>query len=128
MTEDLKNALCMRYCRYYKPGKAEDLACMGYTVADRLAEEGIDLCLSDGRQPSVAMQGREVRDVLVQSICRSCPFSPLDCDFMALRRGEPVGAPEEAVPCGGFLFLGDLLAIGHILDEDVKRVISQPIS
>ena len=104
---DLKQLVCERLCSYYKPGKNEDLACRGYSVLERLVQQGIQLTGNKVEQP-----GSRVGDeLLVRTLCLACPFHAHDCDFM-----ENKALP----PCGGFLLLSQLLAAKGISIDDVK--------
>ena len=40
---DLTQAVCLRLCSYYKPGRNEELACRGYLVLERLALRGVPM-------------------------------------------------------------------------------------
>jgi hypothetical protein len=103
---DLKQAVCLRFCSYYKPGRNEELACRGYLVLERLAVQGIPISRTKGEP-----RDRAGEDILVRTLCMACPFHEQDCDFM-----ENSSLP----PCGGFLLLTQLLASKDISIEDVK--------
>jgi hypothetical protein len=105
---DLKEKLCRQFCAYYKPQGREELACMGFTVVGGL--------LKKGRSVSFEYPEKEVcattRDLLVQALCRRCPFFEDDCDFAAKTAG--------AAPCGGFVLLSGLIEKGTIVVDDLK--------
>lgn len=104
---DLTQAVCVRLCSYYKPGKNEELACGGYAVLERLALQGNPMRGARTEQP----RDRNCEELLASMLCTACPFHEHDCDFM-----ENSALP----PCGGFLMLAQLLAAKEISIEDVK--------
>ena len=104
---ELTQAVCVRFCSYYKPGRNEELACQGYLVLERLALQGIPVNSNKAERP----RDRAGEEHLVRALCMACPFYEQDCDFM-----ENSALP----PCGGFLLLASLLAAKDISMEDVK--------
>ncbi len=103
---DLEQAVCLRFCSYYKPGRNEELACRGYLVLERLALQGIPMV-----RKKTELRDRAGEELLVRTLCMACPFHEQDCDFM-----ENSALP----PCGGFLLLAQLLAANDISIADVK--------
>jgi hypothetical protein len=103
---DLMQTVCLRFCSYYKPGRNEELACQGYLVLERLALHGAPLSGAKAEP-----RDRTGEELLVRTLCLSCPFREHDCDFMENR---------ILPPCGGFLLLAQLLAAKEISIEDVK--------
>ncbi len=103
----LEQALCLKFCSYYKPGKNEALACRGYLIVERLMEEGKSLVFED--RSGDVNQART--DSLVNVLCLACDFHEQDCDFMQDR---------AARPCGGFVFLEKLLGSGVITIDDIR--------
>ncbi len=104
---DLTQAVCLRLCSYYKPGRNEELACRGYLVLERLALQGVPLRGAKAEQP----RNRIGEERLVSTLCMACPFHEHDCDFM-----ENNALP----PCGGFLLLMQLMGTKDISIDDVK--------
>jgi hypothetical protein len=102
----LKQAVCLQFCSYYKPGRNEELACQGYLVLERIAVQGIPI-----NGTKAEPRDRAGEEVLVRTLCVACPFHEQACDFM-----ENNALP----PCGGFLLLAQLLAAKDISIEDVK--------
>lgn len=100
-------AVCMRLCSYYKPGRNEELACRGYLVLERLAERGFPI----GRQKAEQERDKACEELLLQALCMACPFHDHDCDFME---------NKALVPCGGFLMLAQMLAAKDISIGDVQ--------
>ncbi len=54
------------------------------------------------------------RQLLLNHICISCPFYVEDCDFTS------VHPPENCVPCGGLVFISNLLKLGEVTEPDLK--------
>ncbi len=106
----LSQTLCLHFCPYYKPSKDEALACRGFVE--------VKLLLEKGRQITFENRGRAVGTdtvkALVRKICRVCPFYKEDCDFIL--KGK------EALPCGGFLLLGQLVDDGTISVDDIGEM------
>jgi hypothetical protein len=89
--------ICLNYCVYYKPGKDENLACLGFLVIEKILEEGMTLDLEKRRDAA----GSEAERMLVREMCLRCPFYPEDCDYI-IEKGD-------AAPCGGFVALRGLI-------------------
>lgn len=103
----LEQTLCSKYCAYYKRGKNEALACRGFVVVERLLHERKDLVLDcQLREFEHATVG-----LMVKTMCTTCDFYEQDCDFMQNR---------TARPCGGFVFVAQLLGSGAITIEDIR--------
>lgn len=110
------NDLCRKFCSYYKPSKDEDLACKGYLVMKHLLrnskkidiEEVSSSCTSDMFRNNVASEALE------KVMCCTCPFHEHDCDYADGR--------EDAMPCGGFVFLVQLLKAGTITIDDIEDI------
>ncbi len=100
-------AVCINFCSYYRPDKAEDLACRGFTIIERLMREGRRFSLEKGDTAF----GPAVSEVLSNRVCAACPFSEDGCDFAARIKGSR--------PCGGFLLLGRLLPSGVVKVDDL---------
>ncbi len=105
----LQQDLCENFCAYYKPGKDETLACLGYLLLQWLQEKDNNISFEKrDRQPSPS--GAEV---LVDNICRICPFFDGDCDFVLHTEGS--------VPCGGFVLLGHLFDENRVSVDDIRN-------
>ena len=103
----MNKTLCLNFCAYYKPDKDEALACRGYEVVERLIQEGRPILF----QKSGAPRDQATTELIVQNLCSACGFQEDGCDFMLDRK---------APPCGGFLFLAQLLGEGTITIDDIK--------
>lgn len=104
---DIRNKLCRNFCKYYKPSKKEEFACIGFLAIERLIGRG-------KRIPFRAFKERMhllTQEVLIKNLCVLCPFYEDDCDFVRQK-----GAP----PCGGFLLLGHLLETKAISIDNIR--------
>ncbi len=112
--------VCEGCCSFYKPGKDEELACMGLLVLGNLTLpwDEIDMNVQEKVVHS------ETMDNLYGILCVQCPFFDDGCDFAAERRGEPrEPVRRDATPCGGFLFLGACIDRGSIDIQALNQVI-----
>ncbi|MEW6110447.1 MAG: hypothetical protein AB1632_14980 [Nitrospirota bacterium] len=109
MNKPLQEKLCLNFCRFYKPAKDEELACMGFVAIERMIKKGkgIDFGKS-GMVPDAATV-----KILSEQLCHPCPFYDGDCDFAVHK--------DDASPCGGFILLGQLLEEGSINVEDIAE-------
>lgn len=105
----IKN-VCRDYCRYYKPSKDEELACMGFLIIQRLLRNGKEITFEE----SQAVLAPSTEETLVGNVCVTCPFFPDDCDFSLKREGS--------FPCGGFVVLGRLMEAGSIRIDDIRNM------
>lgn len=96
--------LCKNFCRYYKPGKNEDLACQGFVVVHRLIEKGRHLSQEKPRRTKEP--DTKTVEGLKERVCAACSFHVADCDFI-LTGGT-------ASPCGGYALLLHLLGSGDL--------------
>lgn len=105
----LEKRLCNIFCPYYKPSKDNALFCRGFSVVEKLLQEGkkINFLKSEG------VLDRATEEMLVHNMCFTCPFYEEDCDFIRHRKNFP--------PCGGFTMLGQLLESDTITIDDIIR-------
>ena len=107
---DLVKKLCGNFCSYYKPSKGEELACRGFVVVKKLIETGKKVPFeTSNSRPSL-----QTEEDLIKVLCPACAFYEGDCDFI-LQEGD-------AIPCGGFIFLGLLTERGMICMDDVRNI------
>jgi hypothetical protein len=104
----LIQTLCLPYCRYYKPGRNEELLCRGAVVIQQLIESGRNLSI--GEKPHHDLDF-EAQEMVTQQVCGSCEFREQDCDFSQDRKARP---------CGGYELTSRLLLAGVITIEDIK--------
>jgi uncharacterized cupin superfamily protein len=105
----LQQDLCENFCAYYRPGKDETLACLGYLLLQWLQERDTQISF-EKRDRALSPSGAEV---LLDNVCRICPFFSGDCDYVLHKEG--------AVPCGGFVLLGHLFDEGAISIDDIRN-------
>jgi hypothetical protein len=108
----LKKRLCERCCPHFKPGKNNELSCKGYSIIEKLLQEGRDIHF----QRSDRVLAETTEQVLTRYMCVACPFYKEDCDFIRHEKDSP--------PCGGFTLLGHLLESRDISISDIIRNIS----
>ncbi|MHB8881244.1 MAG: cupin domain-containing protein [Thermodesulfovibrionales bacterium] len=106
---ELQQELCENHCAYYRPGKDETLACLGYLILESLQDRGSSLSFKKREKPYSPLAA----DQLQKIICTACPFYDGDCDFV-LR-------VEKAEPCGGFVLLSHLLGEGAVSVDDIRK-------
>jgi len=105
----LEKRLCKNFCPYYKPLKSEGLACKGFSVVENLLQGGKKITF----RKSEKVLDISTVEMLVQTMCITCPFYETDCDFIQYRKGS--------LPCGGFTLLGQLLESDSITIDDIIR-------
>ncbi len=106
----IREELCRNFCPYYKPSKDEELACLGFTVIERLIGKGWTIPFDT---PDHGCEER-TKGMLLEVLCTACPFFENDCDFVT-------GSSHS--PCGGFTLLGCLLDRQVIHIDDIKNII-----
>ena len=104
----LRERLCAAFCSFYKPGKNEDLTCLGYRAVAWFAAAGREFCFK-AEQP----RGSDSSGLLSGVLCPHCPFSANDCDYAAGVEGAP--------PCGGFILLNRALGDGTLSVDDIGK-------
>jgi len=108
--EKADTMLCRNFCRYYKPGKNEELACQGFVAVHRLISKGRQLSQKKPRITAV-LDARTVEG-LKERICAVCSFHEADCDFIL--------SGGTASPCGGYALLFHLLGSGGVTLEEIE--------
>jgi hypothetical protein len=105
----LKKRLCEYCCPHFKPGKNNDLPCKGYSIIEKLLQEGRDIHFQRSHRALAAT----TKQLLSRHMCVVCPFYEEDCDFIRHKKNSQ--------PCGGFDSLGHLLESGNITIADIIR-------
>lgn len=111
-----KDFICKPHCIFFKDGKKEEMACHGAVIAQRLVEnkkispQWIDL---ESHEKDTRFKHD---DDIIRVVCARCPFEAEDCDF---RSKSP---PQNAIPCGGYIFLYRLKSTGVITVNDLMEV------
>lgn len=112
--------ICESYCSFYKPGKDENMACMGLLVLQKLLE------LRNGVPDSGSRDhlNPETAERLFNTLCAACPFAASDCDYAEWKRGRSENVPDRAfVPCGGFIFIGSCIDHGTLDHRELDHLI-----
>ncbi|GAB4483521.1 MAG: hypothetical protein OHK006_04780 [Thermodesulfovibrionales bacterium] len=115
------DAVCRKFCTYYKPSSPEELACRGFAVAEILHGRGL-ISLPDEVQADAAdvFADEELAAGLVRTLCAACEFQEADCDFAEdVRAGVPFRKARTA--CGGYLFLARLVSRGALDPEAISQ-------
>jgi len=105
----LGRELCIHLCPYYKPSKDAEIACKGFSVVEELLREGKKIVF----EKSDRVINTATEEMLIKTLCLTCPFYEEDCDFISSRR--------DAKPCGGFTLLGNLLESGILTIDDIRK-------
>lgn len=109
--EGLEDWLCRHNCYYYKPNRQEEERCRGYSLVRVLMESRPQLILESGAE---AFDPNFEKTFLLHHICQSCPFYIADCDFTSI---DP---PQNCLPCGGLVFISNLLKTGQLTESEVR--------
>jgi hypothetical protein len=104
--------LCRNFCKYYKPGKNENLACQGFVVVHRLIGKGKQL--SQAKPQRTAVPDVKTVEGLKGRVCGACSFHESDCDFVL--------SGGTASPCGGSVLLFHLLGNGDLTLEELEEI------
>ena len=114
---DFQEMICRPFCRFFKQGVKEDLACQGALVVERLLERGL-ISLSDMPSPKLKRPAlwQEPDALLEATVCGRCPFRVDGCDF---RASAP---PAAAEPCGGYVMLRAIRAAGTLTAATLAEV------
>lgn len=107
----MREIICPKICRYYKPGKEEDPGCGGleWLLPRPEVAGGLQKALAKGREGQLAGLGDE--DPRLKAICLGCAFLADGCDFR-----DPKVSRDDCEPCGGLKAVAALLADGLDLD------------
>jgi radical SAM protein with 4Fe4S-binding SPASM domain len=103
------DAVCSRYCSYYKPDRKEDTACEGFNFFQRLSIQTPAILASLRLKQNQTFTDR-YHHLLYHALCKHCDFLIDDCDFT-----DP-DCTGDPLPCGGYV-AADLLLEASILNE-----------
>jgi hypothetical protein len=97
MVEDAgREHVCERHCKFYKPGRKEDLKCGALQFLSRNLSRGELGHVSRGTGPHDLSRDEEIRAM----VCSRCEFLVDGCDF---RDGLP------SPPCGAYSVVESML-------------------
>ena len=112
---DFKDYICRPFCRFFREGEKEEMACLGAKVLEYLV--GLGRLNSEdlprhGKDPHLWAE----RDGhLRRYLCTYCDFYAEDCDFQSQY------PPPGSEPCGGYVLLSLLMEKGMIDIIDLKE-------
>jgi hypothetical protein len=85
---------------------------MGLMIAEKLLKKLPNL-LSLSEPPSDTdnpeLPSEETVRILAGEACSRCSFAEHDCDFIENWNPDAPAEGKRLIPCGGFLFLGDIM-------------------
>ena len=112
--KNFKEYICRPFCKFFREGKKEEMACQGAQVIEQMVRrKRLDPALfpRNGKKPSL-WKNRD--PVLVAHVCQNCPFKKKDCDY------QSECPPSDAEPCGGYILLSLLKEKGFISARDLE--------
>ena len=102
-------AVCSRYCSYYKPDRKEDTACEGFNFFQRLSTQTPAILAT--LRPKIDYAFKDCyHHLLYHALCKRCDFLIDGCDFT-----DP-NCTGNPLPCGGYI-AADLLLEQSIVNE-----------
>jgi hypothetical protein len=113
--KEFKDYICRPFCRFFREGQKEDMACRGAQVIELLMERGrLDSkkLPRNGKDPYLWEQHDSD---LETTVCKNCPFFAHDCDFQSINQ------LPGTEPCGGYILLCLLKKNGNIIIDDLKE-------
>ena len=111
-----KDYICRPFCRFFREGRKEELACRGAVLIEQLVKKDV---LQPGTIPGGGKTPRlwSVHHPVLQAfVCNRCEFQPDGCDFQART------PPPHAEPCGGYILLSLLLQQGRLSTRDLEEL------
>ncbi|MFC1669602.1 hypothetical protein ACFL20_04365 [Spirochaetota bacterium] len=114
---DFKDSICRPFCKFFREGEKEEMACQGALDLEILSKKGIiefDSLPRQGKEPGLWLN-RDAR--LLDIVCKRCDFMKEDCDYHSKSRWK------ESEPCGGYILLKLLLKF-DIIDKGDLEVLS----
>lgn len=97
MRKDIgRRLVCKKFCKFYKPGKKEEMKCGTYDFLSRNLTRGELLLACRYTGPSDRAMDREISSM----ICSRCDFREDGCDYR-----DGLAFP----PCGGYMVVESLL-------------------
>jgi radical SAM protein with 4Fe4S-binding SPASM domain len=103
------DAVCSRYCSYFKPHRKEDTTCEGFNFFQRLSTQTPAILFSLRPKQDHAFNDH-YHHLLYHALCKRCDFLIDGCDFT-----DP-NSTGDLLPCGGYI-AADLLLEQSIINE-----------
>lgn len=113
--KDFKNYICRPFCRFFREGEKEDMACRGAQIVALLVQRGLlesENMPCEGKNPYL---WKERDSCLEKTVCHDCPFYAQDCDFQS--KEHVIGSE----PCGGYILISLLKKNGSISEADLMQ-------
>ena len=111
------DAVCSRYCAYYKPDRKEDTACEGFNFFQRLSTHTPAILLSLRPRKDHGFKDH-YHHLLYHALCKRCDFLIDGCDFTDPdSRGDPL-------PCGGYIAADFLLEQSIITESQLTETLT----
>lgn len=105
----MRDLICLRLCRYYKPGKDEP-GCGGVLwLEDRPALRAAVETVAAA--PDDELRGLDADDPRLLAVCEACEYRADGCDLR-----DPAVPRERCHVCGGLQAVAALLAAGRDLE------------
>ncbi len=112
---EFKDYICRPFCKFFREGEKEEMACRGARVVELLVQRG---GLKPGNLPRHGKDPSlwDKRDTaLEKNVCQNCPFYTGGCDFQSPNQ------PPGSEPCGGYILLSLLKEKGNISVADLEE-------
>lgn len=102
----MRDIICPKLCRYYKPGRLEEPGCGGLLrlAADPSLAPALAALEPDPLSPLFGLADDDPR---LLDVCRACEYRADGCDF-----SDPTVPRDQCSPCGGLRAFAGLLAQG----------------
>ena len=113
----LRQAVCQKFCEYYKPHKDEAEKCLAYawlSAWQQLEPALLPALTAISVNPDLP---QPVPEILPEVVCSRCVFRRHGCDFAK--------ALAEAAPCGGLRALAALLESGWLAAAALAKIWEQ---
>ncbi len=115
---DFKDYICRPFCKFFREGHKEEMACRGASVIEHMVQSGL---LNPPAMPQTGKSSHlwDQRDPgLEVCVCRHCEFRAEGCDFQSPNR------PPDAEPCGGYILLSLLMEQGMLTLSNIEEMCS----
>jgi hypothetical protein len=113
--KEFKDYICRPFCRFFREGQKEEMACRGAQIIELLIENGRLKSKNLPRHGKDPYLWEQHDSDLETNVCQSCPFFAHDCDFHSINQLPCLE------PCGGYILLCLLKQNGSITVDDLKE-------